>query len=1251
MLLSAAALKAPEAAAAAADTAVITWQGKPTDVKAGEWILQLDAVAARAGENLQAVSDLISTRRKDVTVLDRIGNTDLALIRTPVDVGYDQLKASLRGLRGFGSLQPNFVYTVDAVPNDPRFGELYGLNNTGQSAGTVDADIDAPEAWNVSTGSSSIIVGIIDTGIAYDHPDLAANMWTNPGEVPGDNIDNDANGYIDDVHGYDFVGANDSNPYDDHGHGTHVAGTVSAVGNNGIGVAGVNWNAKVMALKFLDTSGGGSTADAVEAVNYATMMKNRGFNIPLTSNSWGGGGFDAALQNAIAAAGTAGMLFVAAAGNSGQNTDGVANYPSGYNLDNIIAVAATDRNDQRAGFSNYGATSVDIGAPGVDTLSTALWTTNDIWDPSGYVAISGTSMATPHVAGAAALAKSVVPAATYQQIRDAIYAGGDSIASMAGITTTGKRLNVNRALQILTAGGPVVVSHRPSGSSYDPIGNVQFDFHRPMNQGSFALSDVNSFTGPGGSNLLGALSGFTWIDSDTLQVNFSAQSTPGTYTIDIGPSILSATGQAMDQNANGVAGEASDRYTGSFSFLPSIIYTAATTPFEALDLVAGASGVTTALNAVDDGAASIALGANSFRFYNQTFTSVGVNSNGLITFGGLSTDYVNSNLMGSPAQASIAPLWDDWRTDTGTTPSDSAVLYKLDTANNRLIVEWNDVLSYNGIGGANPVTFQAVLQLNSGSNNGSIIFNYVDLNTGDVNYNNGASATVGIKDAGLQGPNRVLISQNTGNAMVAPGSAIRLAVPGGSNTWTGLADGVTFENAGNWSANAVPGVNDDAVIDLPASNPTITITAARSVRSITTNEALSVSATLTLAAASQFNANVTLAAALGGAGNATFAGVLNWTGGTMSGTGKTIIAAGGSLNINAGGSKSISRTIENQSGGQINWNASTLGSSSGVVVNKPGATTQLVSGAGGSVSFTAASATVVNEAGGTLTKTGDGTFTIASVFNNAGAVDVQGGVLALSGSGTQAGQFNVASPAQLKLQSAAKTFGAASSITGAGTLMVGSATHTVNGNVDVGTLAVTAGGLNFGGTLLRTSALNLSTGGVVKLTASGSRVLRTGGVSIDASSTLDLGDNDLVVDYTGASPAADVEAMVRSGYNVAGNWLGKRITSSSAAADANYALALAENAALALPFGTAQGGPLFAGQEVDLTTVLVKFTHRADLNLDGLVTPDDSAVFGGNYDGSGFACWATGDLNYDGLFTEDDSAIFGGAYDESLLQV
>ena len=338
-------------------------------------------------------------------------------------------------------VEPNYIVTTTLIPNDPYFPNLYGLHNTGQTGGLPDADIDAPEAWDMQTGNGNVIVAVIDTGVYYNHSDLAANMWHNPNEIPNNGIDDDNNGFIDDYLGWDFYNK-DNDPMDDHGHGTHVAGTIGAVGNNGVGVAGVNWNVKIMPLKFLGSTGSGTTADAILAIEYAILM-----HADIMSNSWGGGGFSQALRDAIQSANNAGILFVAAAGNSGANADIYPMYPAAYDNDNIVSVAATDSNDNLASFSNYGKTSVDLAAPGVNIFSTVPQGSCSLCDVSGYRYLSGTSMATPHVSGAAALIKSQYPSINYSTLKARLLGSVDHLTVLEGKTVSEGRLNIFNALQ------------------------------------------------------------------------------------------------------------------------------------------------------------------------------------------------------------------------------------------------------------------------------------------------------------------------------------------------------------------------------------------------------------------------------------------------------------------------------------------------------------------------------------------------------------------------------------------------------------------------------------------------------------------------------------------------------------------------------------------------------------------------------------------------------------------------------------
>ncbi|HEU5311586.1 MAG TPA: S8 family peptidase, partial [Candidatus Eisenbacteria bacterium] len=282
-----------------------------------------------------------------------------------------------RGHRAVEIIEPNWIVRADAVPNDPQFHLLWGLQNTGQTGGLPGADIDAIPAWDAQTGFHDIVVAVIDTGVDHAHPDLAANIWTNPGEIPGNQIDDDGNGYIDDVHGYDFYNE-DGDPTDDNGHGTHVAGTIGAVGNNGVGTTGVAWNVRIMALKFIGSGGSGATDDAVQAVEYAIDMGAHVMN-----NSWGGGAHSSLLELAVQQANAAGIPFVAAAGNSGVSLEQFAHYPASLDVPNVIAVASTTSQDVLSSFSNFGGTSVDLAAPG-----SSIWST---LPGSSYGYLSGTS--------------------------------------------------------------------------------------------------------------------------------------------------------------------------------------------------------------------------------------------------------------------------------------------------------------------------------------------------------------------------------------------------------------------------------------------------------------------------------------------------------------------------------------------------------------------------------------------------------------------------------------------------------------------------------------------------------------------------------------------------------------------------------------------------------------------------------------------------------------------------------------------
>ncbi len=345
--------------------------------------------------------------------------------------------ALLKSHQAIEYVEPDYQVSIARTPDDPRFDELWGLNNDGQTGGTADADIDAVEAWDISTGSRDVVVGVIDTGIDYSHSDLASNMWVNSSEIPGDGIDNDGNGFIDDVHGINAI-TDSGDPMDDEGHGTHVSGTIGASGGNGIGVVGVNHEVSLVGCKFLDAAGNGSTSDAIKCIDYMVSLKNSGVNLRVLNNSWGGGGYSQALADAIASSEAADLLFVAAAGNDTIDNDVNPHYPSNYENASVLSVASTDQTDGISWFSHYGLTSVDMGAPGSAILSTT--------PGESYASYSGTSMATPHVAGAAALVLSINPELSTQELKDLLMNSGDVNAALQGVTVAGTRLNVNQAL-------------------------------------------------------------------------------------------------------------------------------------------------------------------------------------------------------------------------------------------------------------------------------------------------------------------------------------------------------------------------------------------------------------------------------------------------------------------------------------------------------------------------------------------------------------------------------------------------------------------------------------------------------------------------------------------------------------------------------------------------------------------------------------------------------------------------------------
>lgn len=373
---------------------------------------------------------------------DRFGG--LRVLELPAGESVEAALARLRASGRYEYVQTDSLRRTLATPNDPSFNRQWPLANTGANNGISGADIDAAAAWDVRTDASEIIVAVIDTGVRLDHPDLAANLWRNPLEIPGNGRDDDGNGYVDDVHGINAI-TGTGNPSDDTGHGTHVAGIIGAVGNNGVGISGVAWRVRIMPLKFLGgVAGRGSTSDAIECIDYAIRQGAHIINASYGIEAGPVPFFDPAEFDAVRQARDAGIIFVAAAGNDGADLDLLAHYPASYRLENVVAVGNSANRDEPSPSSNFGSGSVELFAPGTEVYSLSNSTLNP------YATQSGTSMAAPHVAGALALVKAQFPNDTYRQLINRVLRGVEPVPALTGRAQTGGRLNLDRALRSTT---------------------------------------------------------------------------------------------------------------------------------------------------------------------------------------------------------------------------------------------------------------------------------------------------------------------------------------------------------------------------------------------------------------------------------------------------------------------------------------------------------------------------------------------------------------------------------------------------------------------------------------------------------------------------------------------------------------------------------------------------------------------------------------------------------------------------------
>ncbi len=521
-----------------ANESVVEWNGHHIRAISNSYVVTFsEALGSDA-------ADLVSRR------LAAAANAAVTGVRTFGNGRYAQLDAtglslsqvgeainSVNANLGFGrvmSVEPNATFDVTRVPNDPDYTKQWHLENTGQAAGgsglgVFDADIDASTAWDSTIGTRDTVVGVIDTGVFLTHPDLVNNIYTNPNEIAGNGIDDDANGYVDDIHGFDF-GNLDNNPNPDAGygvagHGTAVAGVIGAQGNNGVGIVGVAWNVSILPLKIANNQGQLTLAAITAAHDYATMMRGRNVNIVATNNSYGliadefygedgDTGFNAE-ASAISRYIDSGGIFVAAAGNSALDNDStLRSFPASYNLPGILSVAATNNDDDLAGFSNYGVTQVDLAAPGVQVYTTEVIATGNGF-AAGYGYVDGTSFSSPLVAGMVAVLKALKPTASAVEIKQVLIDSSDPIASLQGRVVSGGRVNLARAIQLLSISGPVLRSINPGPvttqidlSTGSPLSTITAVFNKAINNSLLTPSSA-TVLGAGADNAFGTIDDIT----------------------------------------------------------------------------------------------------------------------------------------------------------------------------------------------------------------------------------------------------------------------------------------------------------------------------------------------------------------------------------------------------------------------------------------------------------------------------------------------------------------------------------------------------------------------------------------------------------------------------------------------------------------------------------------------------------------------------------------------------------------------
>lgn len=767
----------------------------------------------------------------------------ISVVQPAAGQSFETALANLNASPSVLYAEPNYIWSIDqVVPNDPQYASQYFLNNTGQAGGRAGADIRAQQAWTLQTGTR-VVIAVIDTGVNYNHPDLQNNIWTNTREIAGNGVDDDRNGFVDDVRGWDFAN-NDNNPLDDNRHGSHVAGIIAAQGNNGVGVSGVNWSAQIMPLKFMTATGSGTSANAIRAINYAVANGAK-----ISNNSWGGGAFSQALQDAITAAESAGHLFVAAAGNSSSNNDTTPSYPASYPNANVISVAATTSSDGLATFSNFGARSVDLGAPGQGILSTVLG--------SATATLSGTSMAAPVVAGVAGLVLAANSSLSVGALRNAILNSTDPVTALSGRTVTGGRVNAFRALQSVGTGTappptappgptPSALAVTPSGARIAAGAQIVFSATGgtapyTWSVANAAVGSINSTTGAFVGSAVGGTTAVTARDA----AGVSASQTIVVSALAISPSLINVgVGASVALSVSG--GTAPFTWTTANASVASV---------SSIGVVTGVGAGSTTVTVRDangvsatSGTITVAATPNAVLTVSPAPTAIGLGQQISLSVSGGTTPYswtstIPGTLQVTPGAAttsatvqglaagSAAITVRDAANLTASTPSIAIRDIQVGLGTSTLLVGATTPISV--VGGLAPISLtssnSAVASIDANNNLIGVSPGSVTVSAADADGVVGQSGTVTVATT----TTTIAITPSTVN--VPAGFTVQFTASGGvapySFTVTNSAAGVINAATGRFRASGTVGqtttVNVTDATGAIATSGTVTVTSAR----------------------------------------------------------------------------------------------------------------------------------------------------------------------------------------------------------------------------------------------------------------------------------------------------------------------------------------------------------------------------------------------------------------------------------------